>query len=198
MCGYLCFIVNLVVYLSISFISLLFQGIILKTSIPLLKESSMILMQTVPTHIKIQEIQSRLVERIPGVISVHEFHIWQLAGNRIIGWFVQIFSNNTFPSRYLLVQSSSANTRTMCEICSKLLIKTPEQRCWHIVLVSLLWTLSRFHTFVSLALRKFSKLNSWSYSWLFIRYHPFCTYEKFYEKLTFTVWYALLRVCVRG
>ena len=45
----------------------------------------MILMQTVPTHIKIQEIQSRLVERIPGVISVHEFHIWQLAGNRIIG-----------------------------------------------------------------------------------------------------------------
>ena len=129
MCGYLCFIVNLVVYLSISFISLLFQGIILKTSIPLLKESSMILMQTVPTHIKIQEIQSRLVERIPGVISVHEFHIWQLAGNRIIGWSVQIFSNNTFLSRYLLVQSSSANTRTMCEICSKLLIKTPEQRC---------------------------------------------------------------------
>ena len=71
--------------MSISFISVLFQGIILKTSIPLLKESSMILMQTVPTHIKIQEIQSRLVERIPGVISVHEFHIWQLAGNRIIG-----------------------------------------------------------------------------------------------------------------
>lgn len=45
----------------------------------------MILMQTVPTHIKIQEIQERLVERIPGVLGVHEFHIWQLAGNRIIG-----------------------------------------------------------------------------------------------------------------
>lgn len=45
----------------------------------------MILMQTVPTHIKIQEIQDRLVQRIPGVLSVHEFHIWQLAGNKIIG-----------------------------------------------------------------------------------------------------------------
>ena len=58
--------------------------IILKTSIPLLKETSMILMQTVPTHIKIQEIQTKLVEEIPGIISVHEFHIWQLAGNKII------------------------------------------------------------------------------------------------------------------
>ncbi|XP_057297264.1 proton-coupled zinc antiporter SLC30A1-like [Hydractinia symbiolongicarpus] len=64
--------------------SILLVLIILKTSVPLLKESAMILMQTVPTHIKIQEIQERLVERIPGVLGVHEFHIWQLAGNRII------------------------------------------------------------------------------------------------------------------
>jgi len=64
--------------------SIIMVLIILKTSLPLLKESSMILMQTVPTHIKIQEIQDRLVERIPGVLSIHEFHIWQLAGNRII------------------------------------------------------------------------------------------------------------------
>lgn len=64
--------------------SVLLVLIILKTSVPLLKESAMILMQTVPTHIKIQEIQERLVERIPGVLGVHEFHIWQLAGNRII------------------------------------------------------------------------------------------------------------------
>merc|ERR1719505_97562 len=64
--------------------SIVMALIILKTSIPLLKETSMILMQTVPTHIKIQEIQTKLVEEIPGIISVHEFHIWQLAGNKII------------------------------------------------------------------------------------------------------------------
>jgi len=64
--------------------SILMVMIILKTSIPLLKESSMILMQTVPTHLKIQEIQEKLMGQIDGVISIHEFHIWQLSGNKII------------------------------------------------------------------------------------------------------------------
>lgn len=45
----------------------------------------MILMQTVPTHLKIQEMQDRLIDQIPGVVGVHEFHIWQLAGSKIIG-----------------------------------------------------------------------------------------------------------------
>ena len=45
----------------------------------------MILMQTVPTHLKIQEMQDRLIDQIPGVVSVHEFHVWQLAGSKIIG-----------------------------------------------------------------------------------------------------------------
>ena len=65
-------------------LSILMVCIILKTSIPLLKESSLILMQTVPTHIKIQEIQDRLVECVPEVLDVHEFHVWQLAGSKII------------------------------------------------------------------------------------------------------------------
>lgn len=64
--------------------SVLMVLIILKTSIPLLKESAMILMQTVPTHLKIKEIQEKLVDQITGVLSVHEFHIWQLSGNKII------------------------------------------------------------------------------------------------------------------
>ena len=33
-------------------------------------------------------------------------------------------------SRYWLVQSSNINTRTVCEICSNLTIKTPGRRHW--------------------------------------------------------------------
>lgn len=65
-------------------LSIILVLIILKTSFPLLKESSLILMQTVPTHIKMKEIKDKLVESVPGVLSVHEFHIWQLVGNKII------------------------------------------------------------------------------------------------------------------
>ena len=59
--------------------------LILMTSIPLMRESSLILLQTVPTHIKIKEVQDRLLDHVKEVLSVHEFHVWQLAGNKIIG-----------------------------------------------------------------------------------------------------------------
>ncbi|ELT90648.1 hypothetical protein CAPTEDRAFT_151660 [Capitella teleta] len=58
--------------------------IILCTTIPLLKQSAMILLQTAPTHIQVQEIQEKLISKVEGVLAVHEFHVWQLAGNRII------------------------------------------------------------------------------------------------------------------
>lgn len=63
--------------------SILMVMIISYTTIPLLRESALILMQTVPTHIEIEEIKSHLL-KIEGVHAVHELHIWQLAGDRII------------------------------------------------------------------------------------------------------------------
>ena len=36
----------------------------------------------------------------------------------------------TFPSGIYLLKVNNGNTRTRCEICSKLTIKTPEQRQW--------------------------------------------------------------------
>ena len=44
------------------------------------------------------------------------------------------------PSRHLLVPSNNRNTRTMCEICSELTIKIPDD------VTSLLLILNRFHT----------------------------------------------------
>lgn len=58
--------------------------IILSTTIPLLKESALILLQTVPTHIQVASLKDKLVKKVSGVLAVHEFHVWQLAGNRII------------------------------------------------------------------------------------------------------------------
>ena len=35
-----------------------------------------------------------------------------------------------YPSQYLLVQVNNGNAITMCEVCSKLTVKTPERRDW--------------------------------------------------------------------
>lgn len=63
--------------------SIMMVIIILGTTFPLLKESGFILLQTVPSHINLEDIQ-RKIEEVEGVLAVHEFHVWQLAGSRII------------------------------------------------------------------------------------------------------------------
>ncbi|CAG2164416.1 unnamed protein product [Oppiella nova] len=65
-------------------LSLCLVCIIFRSTWPLLVESAMILLQTVPTHIQVDSLQKKLLNDIDGVLAVHEFHVWQLAGDRII------------------------------------------------------------------------------------------------------------------
>ncbi|XP_075386191.1 proton-coupled zinc antiporter SLC30A1 [Tenrec ecaudatus] len=57
--------------------------ILLYTTFPLLKESALILLQTVPKQIDIKHLIKEL-RSVNGVEEVHELHVWQLAGSRII------------------------------------------------------------------------------------------------------------------
>lgn len=65
--------------LSVAMVCLIFWS-----TWPLLQESALILLQTVPTHIQLDDIQRKLLSQVDGVLAVHEFHVWQLAGDRII------------------------------------------------------------------------------------------------------------------
>lgn len=65
-------------------LSVVMVVLIVRSTWPLLVESALILLQTVPTHIQVDAIQERLLKQIDGVLAVHEFHVWQLAGDRII------------------------------------------------------------------------------------------------------------------
>uniref|UniRef100_A0A8C2VE41 Solute carrier family 30 member 1 n=2 Tax=Chinchilla lanigera TaxID=34839 RepID=A0A8C2VE41_CHILA len=57
--------------------------ILFYTTYPLLKESALILLQTVPKQIDIRNLIKELRD-VEGVEEVHELHVWQLAGSRII------------------------------------------------------------------------------------------------------------------
>ncbi|NP_001083427.1 uncharacterized protein LOC398920 [Xenopus laevis] len=57
--------------------------ILLYTTYPLLKESALILLQTVPKQIDISSLKQKL-KNLDGVEAVHELHVWQLAESRII------------------------------------------------------------------------------------------------------------------
>lgn len=58
-------------------------GILLYTTYPLLKESALILLQTVPKQINMHRLNEQLLS-LDGVLAIHDLHIWQLAGSRII------------------------------------------------------------------------------------------------------------------
>lgn len=75
-------------------LSIVMVFIILKTCIPLLKESSLILLQNVPSHIQLKKVEERLLGTFPEIIAVHEFHVWQLTGNKIIASLHIKFSSN--------------------------------------------------------------------------------------------------------
>lgn len=65
-------------------LSIMLVMLILRSVWPLLIESALILLQTVPTHIQVDSLQQKLMAQVDGILAVHEFHIWQLAGDRII------------------------------------------------------------------------------------------------------------------
>ena len=62
-------------YLADPLISVLIGLLILYTSWDLVKESVDILMQSVPKGIDVEELQ-RALEQVPGVIKVHDLHVW--------------------------------------------------------------------------------------------------------------------------
>lgn len=53
----------------------------------------MILLQTMPDHMNIDEICKDLMKTFPDIVNIHELHIWQLTENKIISTAHIIFLN---------------------------------------------------------------------------------------------------------
>jgi len=63
--------------------SLLIVGLILFTTVPLVKRCGMILLQSTPTEIDIEKLRKSL-NKVEGILSIHDFHVWQLVDGMII------------------------------------------------------------------------------------------------------------------
>lgn len=64
-------------------VSLLITLIILRTAIPLTLAASRILLQATPESIDLNEVRED-IQALPGVISCHHVHIWQLSDTQIV------------------------------------------------------------------------------------------------------------------
>ncbi|KAF4125212.1 solute carrier family 30 (zinc transporter), member 1 [Geosmithia morbida] len=64
-------------------VSLVITAIILKTAVPLTRATSKILLQATPDHISVPEIRED-IEALPGVVTCHHMHIWQLSDTKVV------------------------------------------------------------------------------------------------------------------
>jgi len=64
-------------------ISLVITVIIFSSALPLVKSTSFILLQGVPSTVSLEDVRSSILE-VEGVLSLHELHIWQLSENKIV------------------------------------------------------------------------------------------------------------------
>lgn len=70
-------------YYSDPAVSLFITLIILHSTIPLTVATAKILLQATPDHLDVQEIKQD-IQSIPGVVSCHHVHIWQLSDSQVI------------------------------------------------------------------------------------------------------------------
>ncbi|KAJ3030211.1 hypothetical protein HDV00_009010 [Rhizophlyctis rosea] len=64
-------------------ISIFITGIILFSTIPLVKSASYILLQSVPIAVPLDRLREEIAQ-VPGVDDVHELHVWQLSETKTI------------------------------------------------------------------------------------------------------------------
>jgi len=64
-------------------LSLVIVILICVSSWPLLRDSTLVLLNSIPPNINIKEIETGLV-KLTEVTNIHEFHIWRLVGSRVI------------------------------------------------------------------------------------------------------------------
>lgn len=64
-------------------ISLIITVIIFSSALPLVKSTSYILLQRVPEHVRLEELREE-IQKVDGVLSIHELHVWQLSESKSI------------------------------------------------------------------------------------------------------------------
>ncbi|KAH8350904.1 hypothetical protein KR067_003719 [Drosophila pandora] len=74
--------------------------LLVSLSYPYMKESCLILLQTIPGSIDLEIFERTLVAKFPEIISYHDLHIWQLAAHRYVATIHIQFQN---PKLYLKI-----------------------------------------------------------------------------------------------
>lgn len=79
-------------------LGLLSLGVLLASSYPIAKEAGLILLQTIPDTIDVNELRAELFRNFPAILNIHDMHIWCLVPTNIVVTMHVIFQNEEVTS----------------------------------------------------------------------------------------------------
>jgi len=65
-------------------ISIVYIVILLWTCVPMVKASSYILLQTIPGNVEFSVLKKFLLQKFPGILAIHEFHVWTFTPSKLV------------------------------------------------------------------------------------------------------------------
>jgi zinc transporter 1 len=65
-------------------LSIVIVIIITISTVRLFRDTTSILLQTIPKSLDIQKIKSELLDTVPEIMNIHEFHVWRLTNEKVI------------------------------------------------------------------------------------------------------------------
>jgi len=65
-------------------ISVVYIVILIWTCIPMVKASSYILLQTIPGNVEFSVLKKFLLQKFPGILALHEFHVWTFTPGKLV------------------------------------------------------------------------------------------------------------------
>jgi len=66
----------------------------------LVKESGLILLQTIPNDINIDLLRKELLEEFPDVVNIHDLHVWQFTPDKVFATSHIVFTNPKVRSEF--------------------------------------------------------------------------------------------------
>ncbi|CAL1293586.1 unnamed protein product [Larinioides sclopetarius] len=73
--------------------------VLLSTTYPFVRESGLILLQSIPNHIDVNGLTKRLTAEFPDLLNVHDLHVWRLTTSEVIATVHVILSSSDIYAR---------------------------------------------------------------------------------------------------
>merc|ERR550519_664278 len=65
-------------------ISIVYILTLIWTCVPLVKDSCLILLQTIPGNVEVSLLKKFILQKFPGILSLHEVHVWTLTPKEMV------------------------------------------------------------------------------------------------------------------